>query len=167
MRAGFGLVGILITVGVMVWLLSSIILPHDKAVIDAGRHATTQLNQIAGNSSDGSMRFGQSLEFDVTRKNGKINDLIVLSVKPGGPAETFYGLRKNDFIIELGPLSIRDQISSRDEAEDFLTDAYQRSQPIVVVRSGQKITLPQASAKSTPATPQQQIDAIQKSLGGK
>jgi hypothetical protein len=163
MRAGFGLVGILVTVGVIVWLWSQIVLPHDKAVIDAGRKATTQLNQIAGNSADGTVRFDQSLEFDVTRRNGRINDLIVLKVKPGGPAETFYGLKKNDFIIEIGPLSVRDQISSKEEANDFLMDAYQRSQPIQIIRNGQKLTLPLAGA----STPQQQMEHIQKSLGGK
>lgn len=167
MRAGFGLVGILMTIGVIVWLWSSIVLPHDKAAIDAGRQATTQLNQIAGNSADGTMRFDQSLDFDLTRKGGRINDLIVLDVKPGGPAETFYGLRKNDFILELGPLAIRDQINSKDEARDFLMDAYQRSQPIVIVRNGQKITLPLSGRPAPASTPQQQLEQIQKSIGGK
>lgn len=160
MRAGFGLVGILITIGVIVWLWSEIILPHDKAVIDAGRKATTQLNQIAGSSADGSIRFDQSLEFDVTRRNGRITDLIVLSVKPSGPAETFYGLKKGDFIVEIGPLSVREMMNSKEEASDFLLDAYQRSQPIQIVRNGQRLTLPLAN-KSVAPSPTQNI------LGGK
>ena len=169
MRAGFGLVGLLITIGVIVWLMNTT-LTHDKAAMESGRKATETVNQISGRSQDGSMRFSESLEIDIIRTGGKVNNILVVDLKEGGPADTFYGLKKDDCIIELGPLSVRDQITSKEEARDFLSDAYQRSQPIVVVRREQKITLPLApppKTPNTPATPQQQLESIQKSVGGK
>jgi len=172
MKAGFGLVGLLIAIGVLVWLWSSVTLPHNKATIDAGRKATEDINQLSGSSADGSMRFDDSLQIDVLRSGGKPASILVLEVKSGGPAEIYYGLKKDDCITELGPLHVRDQISGNDDARDFLMDAYQRKHPLVVIRREQKVTLPipKPTAQRNPAapsSPQSQVDSIRKQVGGK
>ena len=66
----------------------------------------------------------------------------------------YYGLQKGDQIITVGDYGVN--VNDDDSlAKDMLTMAYQKSQPIVVVRNGERVTLPlQASASSntTPGT---------------
>ena len=46
MRWIFGLGGLIVTIGVIVWIMSAVELPHDKAAIDAGQDAIKQAQQI-------------------------------------------------------------------------------------------------------------------------
>ena len=102
MRAGFGLVGLLITIGVIVWFMYKIELPYDQAAISAGRKATEQVNQIAGNATDGSMRFDDSLTLTMQdNSSGRLDSILVTSVVPTGPAATYFGLQKGDAIIAI------------------------------------------------------------------
>src|SRR3954454_25336078 len=88
MRAGLGLVGLLICIGVIVWIMHSAVLPHTEATLQAKKKAEDTLNPIAGYSRDGSMRFSDSLKLQGETKGGKIAAVDVISVVPGGPAET-------------------------------------------------------------------------------
>src|SRR5437763_1763510 len=102
MRAGFGLVGLLIGIGVVVWFMYKIELPYDQSAISAGRKATEQVNQIAGNATDGSMRFDDSLSLTMQDNNGgKLDSILVTSVVPTGPAATYFGLKKGDVIVAM------------------------------------------------------------------
>ena len=143
MRAGFGLIGLLVCVGVIALVWGKVLLPHTQEVLKKGETAKEQVNQIAGNSRDGTMKFSESLTLVPESKNGKIAAIDVTSVAAGGPAETYFGLKENDAIIEIGPLSVRDQVNSEEDASAYLMDAYQRQQQITVMRNGNKLTLPQ------------------------
>jgi len=176
MRAGFGLVGLLICIGVIVWFMYKIELPHDQAVISAGQKAREQVNPIAGYSTDGKILFSDSLSLELQSSGGRSNSLLVTDVMAGGPAQTYFGLVRGDSIVEIGPLSVRDSINSTGEGRDMVMDSYQHHSTLTVVRDGQKITLPHPGA--TPSTPtpapaqkkssdgvQGQLDAIQQMPG--
>src|SRR5437016_8139800 len=143
MRAGFGLVGLLITIGVIVWFMYKIELPHDQAVISAGNQARAQLEPL---SAEGVMKFEQSIDLDLESSGGRTNSVLVTNVVAGGPAANYFGLMRGDSIMEIGPLSVRDSVSSREDARAYVTDAYQRKQSLTVIRDGQKIMLPQPGA---------------------
>lgn len=151
MRAGLGLVGLLICIGVIVWIMHSAVLPHTEEALKAKKKAEDTLNPIAGYSRDGSMKFSDSLKIQSESKGGKIAAIDVTSVVAGGPAETDYGLKENDVIVEIGPLAVKDQINSDGEARDMIQDAYQRSQPLVVLRDGNKMTLAARGGSAKPA----------------
>ena len=148
MRAAFGLVGILITLGVIIWIMAAPggELDHTKAVLDAKKHVEPQVNQIAGRSASGDMRFNESAKFELQTAGGKPSNILVLEVDPSGPAAQYYGLVRGDTITEVGQLGpVRDSntITSSDDAMVFVMDAYQHQQPITVIRDGQKLVLPQ------------------------
>ena len=67
MRAAFGLVGLLVVIGVIVWIMGAPggYLDKTKADIDAGNKAKAQVNVIAGNSSDGEYQFRKTVTLDL------------------------------------------------------------------------------------------------------
>ena len=70
----------------------------------------------------------------------------------------------------IGPLPVKGHpsISSTEDAESFLMDAYQRKQPIVVVRDGQEMTLEfrQGNQSPAPDSGSKSSDPIQQQLEG-
>lgn len=174
MRAAFGLVGLLVVVGVIVWLLGSKggMLDKAQADIKAGENAKSQINVLAGNSADGQMKFSESVTIDLATSGAKTQGLLVTSVNGAGPAHTYYGLQKGDVVIDLGQMGkVAGQTWSADEALVWLDDAYRKQQQIVVVRNGQTITLPQSASPAAPTPANRsksgnplgdQLDAIQK-----
>jgi hypothetical protein len=173
MRAVFGLVGILVVVGVIVWLLGAPggYLDKTQADIKAGNKAKQQVNVIAGNSADGEYPFRKTVTLDLATSGGKTQGLLITSVNPAGPAATYYGLQKGDVVIDLGQMGpVKNQTWSAEEALDWLDDAYRKQQRIIIIRNGQSITLPQtpaapanSNANSSNSNPLgQQLEAIQK-----
>ncbi len=164
MRAAFGLVGILVGIGVLVWLMGKSYLPYAQQTIRTGQSAESQVQQLAGR--DENMRnVAESAELEVQHNSsGQPTSVLVLAVVENGAYERFWGLKRNDSIIEIGPLSVRDSATSNSAARDFVQEAYQRSQALKVVRDGQRITLEPRSGSagdSKPTDPiQQQLDAI-------
>jgi hypothetical protein len=156
MRAAFGLVGLLAAAGVVIMIFAKGGGDYVGTVARTGQQATEQARQLGGQSTDGQMRFNESLTMDASIAGGKTVGLIVLSVNPAGPAATFYGLMPDDIITAIGPLEIKGgTITGADDGMDFLMDAYSRQQPITVVRGEKTITLP-GGAPPAVATPQQQ-----------
>jgi uncharacterized protein (UPF0333 family) len=176
MRAAFGLVGLLVVIGVIVWIMGAPggYLDKTKADIDAGNKAKAQVNVIAGNSADGEYQFRKTITIDLATSGGKTEGLLVTSVNPAGPPATYYGLTKGDVVIDLGQMGpVKGQTWSADEALDWLDDAYRKQQRLTVIRNGQTITLPQTpTAAAAPANGKannsnnnplsQQLDALQK-----
>jgi hypothetical protein len=156
MRAGFGLVGLLICIGVIVWIMKAAILPHTEATLQAKKKAEDTLNPIAGYSRDGSMKFSDSLVVETETKGGKIAAIDVTSVVAGGPADTDYGLKEGDAITDIGELSVKDNIQSESDAMNQIVQfGYERSAPLIVMRDGAKLTLsphgPKPAAAPQPA----------------
>jgi hypothetical protein len=172
MRAVIGIGGILAALGVLVWIMG-FELGHDKAVIDAGNKATAQVNVVAGRDDSGTP-VKQSATLEPQTTNGKIDSILVTGVVADGAYAKVWGLKRNDAIVEIGPLTVQQVVSDAGSADDYVMDAYQHSEPLTVYRDGQKMVLtptnaltppasPGASAKpSTPSNPlQNQLDAIQ------
>lgn len=165
MRAGFGLVGFLLVIAVIIWIWSSVTIPHSKAVIDTGKRVAPTVNQVAGMSQQGNMKFSDSLKTELVNVNSRPNSILVTEVVTGGPADTYYGLKRGDSITEIGQLGpIRGSmvVNSDEDAEAYLVDTYQRLQTLVVIRDGRKLTLPLPRQKVNNA--QQQSDAVQQQI---
>jgi hypothetical protein len=178
MRAAFGLVGLLVVIGVIVWIMGAPggYLDKTRADLKAADKAKQQVNVIAGNSRDGEYPFRKTITIDLATSGGKTQGLLVTSINSAGPGATYYGLQKGDVVIDLGQMGpVKNQTWSADEALDWLDDAYRKQQQLIVVRNGQTITLPQAPGTATPAPVNanganssnsnplgQQLDAIQK-----
>ena len=176
MRAAFGLVGILVVIGVIAWIMYAVELPYDQAAIGAKQKVDAQLTPLSAN---GVADFNSS--FDMAMQNGsggRLDGILVTRVTPGGPASTYFGLVKGDVIVALethgNRTRLRD-ISDSEMAKAQLIEAYQLQGTIVVVRNGQEIVLPQAGKPPAPAAPaaakksgdglQGQLDAIQGTRG--
>jgi len=154
MRAGLGLAGLLICIGVIVWIMHSAILPHTEATLQAKKKAEETINPIAGYSRDGTMKFSDSLVVETETKGGKVSAVDVTKVVPGGPADTEYGLKEGDAIVEIGELPVKDNVQSEGDAmAQIVQFGYERSAPLIVMRDGNKLTLSPKGPKPAAAQP--------------
>jgi hypothetical protein len=169
MRAVIGIGGLLVGLGVLVWIMS-FELGHDKAVIDAGNKATDQINVIAGRDDNGTP-VKQSATLEPQQENGKTTSILVTGVVADGAYAKVWGLQRNDAIVEIGPLPVSQVVTDAGAADDYVMDAYQHGEPLTIYRNGAKMELTPQSALTPPATPanhapsgnplQNQLDAIQ------
>jgi hypothetical protein len=158
MRMAFGLLGILVTLGVLVWVLA-VTLPETQRATHTAKVAKDQTKQIAGYDQD-MTKAADTISLDGETSGGKFNGVLVTAIKSGGAMERHFGLQRNDSIIKIGPLGMQ-EIGSADAAKDFLVDAFQRNQELLVVRNGKQITLPATAANGVAgaATPAPGADA--------
>jgi hypothetical protein len=171
MRAVFGIGGILVALGVLVWLMS-FELGHDKSVIDAGDKATAQVSVIAGRDDSG-VPVKQSATLEPQQTGGKTDSILVTGIVADGAYAKVWGLKRNDAIVEIGPLPVSQVVTDAGAADDYVMDAYQHGQPLTIYRDGNKMVLTPVSALTPAATPQNpskpgsnnplqnQLDAIQ------
>jgi hypothetical protein len=148
---GFGLVALLITVAIMAKLWSDQI----PATIQAGNQAQQQVQQIAGVTQDGTPVEDTYKLSPQMRADGKLGALVVKSVATGSPLAAYFGLQLNDAIISSGYSGVQFAVSDAPDtetAELTVRDAYARSGQIIVMRDGQKLTLPQ-KGQIAPAQP--------------
>jgi C-terminal processing protease CtpA/Prc len=103
-------------------------------------------NEISGKDAEGKL-VTQSIVFDAGAKG-----IVVQSVTAGGAFATKYGLQAGDVILEIGPLVAKDQAADNHTADAYLRDAYARSEPLVVQRAGQRVTLPIVQTGVNPGT---------------
>src|SRR3954453_21558192 len=127
MRAAFGLVSLLVVVAIILILFSMYSIPAAKQ----GKVAQNQAQQIAGRDEDNAP-VTDAITLDAQDRNGRMEGAIVTSIVPGSAIDTHYGFQPGDVILEMGQLTVRDYMSSADEAKDFLLKAYQENRPVVV-----------------------------------
>jgi hypothetical protein len=156
MRMAFGLVSVLVTVGIII-LVMSMMLDRQTGSIPAGIEARKQAQQIAGVGRDGEAAT-QSAFFEEDSTGGKLRKLTVTKVVPGGAYDTYFGLQVGDEVIEIeqsGNLTSVNDAGNGDAelAKALVSDAYARSQHIVVMRNGQRLTLPLAPGTAVVAGP--------------
>lgn len=135
MRMLFGLVGLLITVAIVMFLMVGPLGTGNegylKTVARARKDKTTQVQQFSGKTSTGErvnsfVTFVETPEdrFRVAGFNGN-----------GGPLATDYGLQVGDVIVRVGPQDVGGFIINSEETlRDFLDDAFARQMEIVVER---------------------------------
>jgi hypothetical protein len=130
-------------------------LPYNQQALEAKKKAEQTMNPIAGYSRDGSMKFSDSLTLETESKGGKVVAVDVAKIVPGGPADTDYGLKEDDSIIQIGELPVKDNVQSESEAMDQLVQfGYERSAPLVVLRGGSQVTLNPHGPKPAAASAQ-------------
>src|SRR5947209_1575253 len=103
MRGAFGLVGLLVGFGVLIYVWQS----YNVPVAHSGHQAQEQAKQIAGYDPAGG-RVKDTIKLQPQSTNGKLDGLVVTSLTPGSMMEQHYGLKVNDLILQVGPLPIGD-----------------------------------------------------------
>lgn len=159
MRALFGLISVMICLAIVAYVWSMFTEKTDDAVTPL----QNQAQQLTGRSADG-VPVADSIETEESMdQRGYFKGLKVTEVTPGGGMQTMYGLQKDDVIVSVESLTVN-ELTSAAQMKPFLVDAYQKSQPLVVLRDGQRITLPEKSSTTAPAggSIQSQVDAILK-----
>ena len=173
MRIAFGLIGLLVTVGVIVMIMSTV-LEKEQTVISAGEKAREEVTQIGGYGEDMTPAANSATIEQQQSDAGKLESLVVKDVVTGGALEKHFGLKAGDVIIEVNGMKVRETPGNDPElSKAWLIEAYQKKQPIVVVRNNKRLTLPQDRGPAAPTAQQQpptessdplqrQLDAIQK-----
>jgi len=145
MRGMFGLVGILVTVGVLVWVFSKTQVP----VIQKGRNAQDQAAQIAGLDAD-RRPVGESITLAASPP-GQKPYVEVVAIIAGGGMDLAYGLRPLDRIVAVGDVGF-DAIGGA--MPELVIDAYKGPKPLTILRNGQRLELPRdRNLALTPPTP--------------
>jgi len=137
MRMAFGLVGILVTLGVIIMFMHSYELPAAKQAIKT-RNAVNQ--QFGSNSPEGLADAQASIVLDDVERGGHFNALVVKSVTPGGPMARDFGLMAGDQITAIAGLRFRDS-PDPELARAQLFEAKMRRQPLTVTRAGADLQL--------------------------
>ena len=146
MRGIFSLVGVLVTVGVIAWIMSEAYLPYTKAVINAQKSMQPTINRVTSKGDDGLPSSSSAVLLPI-EKNGALRALSVQSIVTGGAMDTAYGLLPGDIILKIQGIPIGDPftatVTDESSARDFLfVDAYRGHWPLTVDRGGTEITLP-------------------------
>lgn len=142
MRWIVGLGGLLVTLGVFVWILNSAILPYNKAAIDAQQKVTPIMREVGGYDPNTGARIDTTYKVEPQAENGKVVSLLVTALDPNSGMVKVYGLKKDDTIVEISPAhGVMEKVRDIDDPAVALMTAYQNSQPIVVVRNGQRLTI--------------------------
>jgi hypothetical protein len=137
MRAAFGLVSLLVVLGIIMLVFNF----YSAPMLKQGKATQDQARQIAGRDEDNAP-VTDAITLDAKDRNGQMEAAVVTDVVAGSTIQTHYGLQKGDVILVLGQLTVKGNMSSPEEARDYLLYAYQRSEPVVILRGGEKLTLP-------------------------
>jgi len=140
--AGFGLLAFLIAMAITMWMWGT----YHKEVAHYGVRATKEAQQIAGQDEHGRLAIN-SLTLAPKVQNGKLKYVLVDTINPTGAYAKWFHLQQNDAIIGVGPIDLRDPSMGIDEeyARALIQEAYQKKQELIVMREGQKISLPEGT----------------------
>jgi hypothetical protein len=145
MRAVAGLVGILITIGVIVIIMHYVELPSMQQAGQVQKNVKPQVQQVAGQGVDG-RDARETIKLAPETAGGQMTSALVTDITPGGAMERYFGLKKDDSIVSIsmggGVMQPVTQMGSAAEAKDALLTAYENGQQIEVVRGDQHLTLP-------------------------
>ncbi len=90
MRMAVGLGGVLVTIGVIAWIMGKVILPYDQASTHAYQQAQVTLNQISGRDENGANIETTYSVFADTRNDGKLHGPPGYTTDPRQPADPFF-----------------------------------------------------------------------------
>jgi hypothetical protein len=159
MRMAFGLVGLLVTIGVIAWFMHAIYLPDVHASLAAQKKAETMVDQLNGQDANGVKIENAYSVFADMRDDNKLQDLQVTKVMAGGPMELKYGLKTNDVIIAaIDGHTVRTDLNglnSEQDGMDAVRDSYTTDGQLIVQRGGATLTLPlpKSALMQQPVTP--------------
>src|SRR5688500_6621141 len=135
MRMGIGLISILVVLAIiLIWFKNTQI-----PVIEKGQETKKEATQLSGRGPD-QLPASQSVKLEAQMKNNQIESLLVTDVTPGGALDKYFGLQKGDVVVKVGQFDIRGN-PYNEQAEVLVFEAAQTNKEIIVLRSGQRVTL--------------------------
>lgn len=147
MRAGFGLVSLLVTLGIIAILWRTTTIP----TLQQGMHARSEAEQIAGIDQSG-VRVTKTVVFQPVVSQGRLLGLQVQTMQPGSSYGSFYGIAPGDVIETIGPQTVRD-IGDEETAKALAYEAYQRQWDLGIIRNNRKYVLPGDAAMAANPLP--------------
>jgi len=159
MKMGFGLVSLLVVVGIIAYWMS---FNHPADTVRQGEAVKKEVRQLAGKDEEGG-RAMDTITLEEHLKNGKIDGILVQDIIANGAMENFFGLQLDDLIIAAGQMEFRGTTDG-DMAIALIHEAYMKRQPLVVIRNGEKITLPDASVLEDSGNPEESASPLQRQL---
>lgn len=157
MRVAFGLVGLLVTIAVIVWIMHEIYLPDIQASQAVQQKAQTFVDTLNAQDENGVPIENMYADFADMRDDGKLQDLQITKVVPGSVFQTRFGIMPNDVVVAaIDSHMVRTDLNGLDDEQagkEAIRDAYTGDGgQLVVIRNSQTITLPLAKT-APPATP--------------
>lgn len=148
MRYAFGLVSLLVSVGIVVWLFAQ----HTSVVSKVAKKETDRTRQMAGRDEATGEDASRALTLEPAQRGSKVYGMTVRAVVPGSAMEKFYGIKPNDVVMQAGDMPFGDPfVSDAQSAAGLILKAFQEFKPLTVQRSGQSISLPLSADTSAPA----------------
>jgi C-terminal processing protease CtpA/Prc len=139
MRAGFGLVAILVTLGVIIVIMHTYTLPAAKQAVQTKKKVEEQFGM---NTPQGYADAQASITLDDAMRGSRFDGLQVTAIVMGGPMNKAFGLMPGDQITAIGGQRLRDPPYNDPEmARATLFEAKLRQQPLTILRGGQEIQL--------------------------
>src|SRR5437016_7829220 len=123
-----GLVGLLITIGIMMYIFADYMTPVSKAAKKAG----PQANQMAGRSPSASpvgqgTPVLQDSSFSPVEQSARLTGLKVTVMPTTNGLYEFFGLIPGDVILRIGPFKMGDEtLSDFEAARDWVQEGMQR-----------------------------------------
>jgi S1-C subfamily serine protease len=134
--AGFGLLSLLVCVGIMLYLMSM-----EAPAVHEGVKAQDEAQQISGHGANG-MPAMQSYTAESYPPGGNsFRGVRIKDVTIGGPMDTYYGLKVGDVVLQIGGMDVT-AFGDYESAKGQLDQAYQEFKLLLVQRGGNQITLP-------------------------
>ena len=138
MRAGIGLVGLLVCAGLIMYVFAETQIPVAKV----GKQAQNEARQMSGRGDDGEAA-ENSFTVDADFGGSRLKALVVTGVTNGGAMQTYYGLLPGDRITAIDGTRIHEKSNNDDAmAKAQVAEAFGRRQTLTVDRGGQVLTLP-------------------------
>jgi S1-C subfamily serine protease len=133
----FGLVGILVTLGVIIMIMHSYTLPAAQKAIQTRKKVESQ---FGSNTPEGMADATASIDLDDDINGGQFRGLLVKKVTPGGSMQKDFGLMTGDEITAIGGMRLRDN-NDAELSRAQLFEAKMRRQPLTVMRNGAELQL--------------------------
>ena len=146
MRMAFGLVAVLVTLGVIILIMSEFTLPNAKVALQQKKKTEETLGALTSSGLEDSKN---SIAFDPVLRSNRFEALKVKTIVTGGAMDVHYGLLRNDVIIGVAGNTF-DAIALGDQelAESLVWEARGKQQALMVLRKGKRIELPWLMAES-------------------
>ena len=121
MRIAIGLAAILVTIGVIVWIMSAITLPAAQQAINVKKKVEPQVQQIAGQDTSG-RDARDSIKLDSETSAGKMTSVLVTAIDDGGRITRWYVVRDLGAALgETGRLAPKRNNIEEFEQETFIS----------------------------------------------
>jgi hypothetical protein len=150
----FGLAGLLVTIGVIAWIMAKVELPATQDAIHVQDQAKVMTDQISGRDASGNDVGTTYADFADMRDDGKLQDIQITSLKPDSALAERFGLQKNDVVLVAidshGIETPLNGLENEEAGKDAIRDAYQPGGQLVVMRGNAKLTLPLAPSQQNP-----------------